>query len=277
MNEHPSDIEPPREDPRLPRVERTDDEFHVEEGGELWAVSYADFLMVLLSFFVIFYSSDKNNQSVLERVVAFSLNEKGSSSGPLKGEEQPNLKKRIYAPTESEFGSESTTIGKQFTDVLHREQSKGDNKNRLPSSTHHAGQESGVPLVNQLQAIGVGVEFRDKAQKVVIHLPDDIYWSGQTLLKPKAQKSYEEVLEKLRPFKDHISLTLLGHTDDQPVVRSRSELLSNNFDLSSLRATKAVQTAVRFGFPPTHLAAKGAAEFERPTRSLSIIVEEVKK
>lgn len=54
---------------RLPRIEHTDD-YHLEdETAHLWAVSYADFLMVLLSFFILFFSTDdQTKDDIIERI-----------------------------------------------------------------------------------------------------------------------------------------------------------------------------------------------------------------
>lgn len=51
---------------RLPRVDREIEiEAHEDDNGHLWAVSYADFLMVLLSFFILFYSIDNKSRENL--------------------------------------------------------------------------------------------------------------------------------------------------------------------------------------------------------------------
>lgn len=51
---------------RLPRLDREIiTEVHEDDNGHLWAVSYADFLMVLLSFFILFYSIDNKSRDSL--------------------------------------------------------------------------------------------------------------------------------------------------------------------------------------------------------------------
>lgn len=48
---------------RYPRVERDlIVEVHDDENAHLWAISYADFLMALLSFFIVFFSMDEGEQ-----------------------------------------------------------------------------------------------------------------------------------------------------------------------------------------------------------------------
>ena len=55
---------------RLPRIERGED-FHLEdETAHLWAISYADFLMVLLSFFILFFSTDNQTKDDIIEVIS---------------------------------------------------------------------------------------------------------------------------------------------------------------------------------------------------------------
>lgn len=62
---------------RLPRLDREIlVEVHEDDNGHLWAVSYADFLMVLLSFFILFYSIDNQSRENL----IFKLSEEFSKS-----------------------------------------------------------------------------------------------------------------------------------------------------------------------------------------------------
>lgn len=50
---------------------------HEDDNQHLWAVSYSDFLMVLLSFFILFYSADENSrESLMQRIsLHFSMDQ----------------------------------------------------------------------------------------------------------------------------------------------------------------------------------------------------------
>jgi flagellar motor protein MotB len=51
---------------RLPRIERDEEQtVHEDENAHLWAISYADFLMAILSFFILFYSADDPKRKAL--------------------------------------------------------------------------------------------------------------------------------------------------------------------------------------------------------------------
>jgi flagellar motor protein MotB len=68
---------------RLPRIERDEQVLlREDENAHLWAVSYADFLMALLSFFILFYSSDpKNKKHLIINLASQFSNNGGSTKG----------------------------------------------------------------------------------------------------------------------------------------------------------------------------------------------------
>lgn len=75
---------------RLPRIER-DEYIHVgeDENQHLWAVSYSDFLMVLLSFFILFFSAEapQKKQLILELASQFSGTRSGSENATGPGQD----------------------------------------------------------------------------------------------------------------------------------------------------------------------------------------------
>lgn len=79
-------MQPPKK--RLPRVER-DELLHLgeDENQHLWAVSYSDFLMVLLCFFILFFSAEppQKKRLLLEIATQFSGPTLGVGSGSGQG------------------------------------------------------------------------------------------------------------------------------------------------------------------------------------------------
>lgn len=70
---------------RLPRIERTDVVVvREDENANLWAVSYADFLMALLSFFVLFYSADPDKRENLIFNLSKQFSQYGGGAGELQ-------------------------------------------------------------------------------------------------------------------------------------------------------------------------------------------------
>jgi flagellar motor protein MotB len=211
---------------------RVESENHeaVHDDGHSWAVSYADFLMVLLSFFIIFFSTDEaKKESIIEKIA--------KATGELKAGE--NSAQKTEAPV-----------------VIPQ------SANLLPQGVKEVADSVG----------GVFVEGTKKGNKLFIYLDDNSYAPGKIDLPAEKQAKLSEILEKLRPFMPDITLTFEGHTDDVAFKGSKSKYLVDNFDLSSLRATKAVQYAVRLGYDPNQLLARGVAEYSRGTRTLSVVV-----
>lgn len=88
----------PRPKKRLPRIER-DETSHVleDENQHLWAVSYSDFLMALLSFFILFFSVDapQRSQLIMELSQQFSPSGTGSGSSSSGGGVESGLSGRM--------------------------------------------------------------------------------------------------------------------------------------------------------------------------------------
>ncbi len=230
--------------PGLPRLGREAERPPVEEGGESWAVSYADFLMVLLSFFILFFSTDApKKQTIIQQVVA-SVGAKGSGGLPAKGASDVAPAGPVAAP-----GDASAGASRAFRSLATLRTSLGD-------------------LAN--------LDVEPAKQGLVVHLPEDIYDLGRLDPRRDQAKALGELLERLGAFRDRIGITVVGHSDRAPVAAKGGRLaIRDNFDLSSLRATRFLQLMVKRGFAPERLAAKGTAEFGRNSRTLSLVLEPV--
>ncbi|WP_413287620.1 flagellar motor protein MotB [Bdellovibrio sp. HCB337] len=217
----------PRKTRKKIRVDRYDHgNSHVHDDAHSWAVSYADFLMVLLSFFIIFFSVDGNQRAdVIDRIAMSATAGKGGSNA----------------------------LGKQKTNL------QGP---RLPAGI--ADVATGVD--------GFFVERADHSQKLYIYFDDNIYNPGEIDLPAAQVVRLRGILSKLEPYIKDVNITFVGHTDSTRVQRVKSKYLDNNFDLSSIRATKALQQAVKSGFDPAKMFAKGVAEHSKGTRTLSLVI-----
>lgn len=209
------------------RVDRYDHgNSHVHDDAHSWAVSYADFLMVLLSFFIIFFSVEGNQRvDVIDRIAMSAAAGKGGQNA----------------------------MGKHKTNL------QGP---RLPA---------GIADV----AIGVDgffVERADRSQKLYIYFDDNIYRPGEVDLPSPQVSKLRDILTRLEPYIKEVNITFVGHTDSTKVQRVKNKFVDNNFDLSSIRATKALQQAVKSGFDPAKMFAKGVAEHSKGTRTLSLVI-----
>jgi flagellar motor protein MotB len=202
------------------------------EDGHSWAVSYADFLMVLLSFFILFFSMDKTERvSFIENLLAkedMAQVKSDGSSPPLGGDQKAGL------------SQETKTIPAT-----------------LKSLTH------------QLKGFYIDQKNSDR---ITISFKDNIYRLGAFDLEHTDVQILHGLLKQLEPFMKSVNITFVGHTDQTTSFKGNNKYVGNNFDLSSLRATKALQQAVKLGFNPSHMYAQGVAEHQRASRTLSVIL-----
>lgn len=83
---------------RLPRVEQDQvTTVHEDENAHLWAVSYSDFLMALLSFFILFFSMDTPQRQKLILNLADNFATKSGAGTGFKDDGYPPSDKRMPA------------------------------------------------------------------------------------------------------------------------------------------------------------------------------------
>jgi len=114
---------------------------------------------------------------------------------------------------------------------------------------------------------------------------DVLFDSGQTTLKPGAERMLEELIWVLKsPEASGLKMMVVGHTDDRRIAgRSVREQHANNFHLSTARALSVADLMCREGLPEERLgvagfgahqpvAANDTAESRRQNRRVEIFV-----
>ncbi len=195
-----------------------------DEGAHLWAVSYADFLMVLMCFFILFFSTNEGQRdSVISRIgqITQALGVGGANASA------------------SLTGSKAT-VQNEVKSVL-----------------------ANLP-----------VKISQERENLTLLFSENIYKTGELFpTNLNDLKTLNEALAKLKPYQESIQITFVGHTDITPVSNRHGRYLNDNFDLSSLRATRMLQYAVHSGFIPEHLAAQGSAANVRQSRTISLVIK----
>jgi flagellar motor protein MotB len=256
----------------LPRAVRKQSE-HLEEGdGHLWAVSYADLLMVLLAFFVIFASFENEEAAGrgwmeivmgLKNSGALKARDAGTGSkdgGPLAGQSQ--------GLGTADGGQPS--LNKGLSEFL-----KARERNDL---TGGSGKESGVSPDKGLSLLKSALENNLPAQIEVngemmnILLADNIFPLREYRLTAEVRRELAKIIEALKPYTDELEIVVIGHSDSMAFASRKNEYLGDNFDLSSLRALRGLQFILSLGWPQDQLSAQGAADGLRDSRSLSLRV-----
>lgn len=212
---------PPNSKPRQPRIDReVVIKVQEDENQHLWALSYADFLMALLAFFILFFSIDEPKRDNFMRTIAVQF-----ASNDINGDRNP-------AATEVGFD-------KTFMD--------------------------------HVQKLNVKAEL--KGQDLLIEFPQNFFRAGKYSLNSTQRATMSQLLEVLKPYSGKLNIYFEGHTDNQPVVRSRTAFMKDNFNLSTLRASSALEYAKNLGFEEKHLFIAGMSSNMRNSRTLSLRLE----
>lgn len=219
---------------RLARIER--DEVitvHEDENQHLWAVSYSDFLMALLSFFILFFSV-----------------------------EAPE-KQKIIMQLAGQFAGSGGTGGTQQTGAgtgTGAEESGTTGKPRVPAS-----------VLESLKGLNVSVD--KEKESLIVNFPNDFYEPGRHHINSEKVSLIKDFLKLVKPFQNQVNLYFEGHADDTPLKHHKNNIIVDNFVLSSLRASTALGVAREDGFSEKNMFIQAASSNLRNSRSLSIRIE----
>jgi chemotaxis protein MotB len=237
-----------------------------EESAESWAVSYADLLMVLMSFFIVFFSLEekKSGEFLLSSIVAGLKDHTGAQILDEKGTPISGKSEKLFpgfVSTPDSEGREPASVAPanlkpNFTIIISKLESPESDKNPAQPNV------DSVPKNSVAQKTGLQID-----------LVENIYSPGSYEMSQEAKTQLEKVLAGLLPFKEKINLVFVGHTDAVP-IKAGKNVIESNMILSSLRASKAVEMALSKGYNPYWVSAQGFAEYSRNTRSLSLRVME---
>jgi len=205
------------------------------ENDHLWSVAYSDMLMVLLGFFVIFFSDGKNKKSEIIDQIATELH--GSSAT-----------KRVTNPKAKPDVATTTTSG------------------AISSAA------TALPNIDQIaKDLDLTYESVNAGKTIRINFPDNIYNKRQYRLSAATKAKLKQLITVLSPYKDKLKLHFIGHSDSSRVAIS-SEKFSNNFQLSALRATQVALFFEQNGFPSSNIVTSGAANNINSSRSISMTI-----
>ena len=234
---------------RLWRNERTV-EVDVSSGdeGQGWAVSYSDLLMVLMSFFIIFFSYQEEKPHDLLQEISMGLT---SAGGKLKDNANAGS-----GPGEGSGGAPGTGAGS----------GTGESPSAQPISV----KDLGSALNDALTSGSIAVDLESTPTTIKISFKEDLYRKREWQLRDSSKQKLDRVLNMILPYKDKLVIDVVGHTDNHPVNPIPGDIVTNNFILSSLRASVALDHLMARGFDENYLRASGIASAGESGRTLSI-------
>ena len=219
------------------------------ENTERWLVSYADFITVLLIFFIVMYSMSKVDANKYA-AIASSLN--FVFTGQRSIFEYPEIiepPERKLTDAEQRALDEMRDEQRQFEEML---QAVKDFINNEDSSI------SQQPVgTNPVARLGDQIYTYEQERGLVISLKDTLLFeSGSATLTPRAREVIRQVGGILKSVPNYIRVE--GHTDNLPINNAR---FPSNWELSVLRATNVVHVLnEQAGVPPSRLSIIGYGE-----------------
>lgn len=216
---------------------------------ERWVVSYADFITLLLAFFVVMYSISSVNEGKY-RVLSESL------QGIFRGIEH------TFDPIE--VGDVEESQNKRDIGLLGQKPAIEASRNtELPpdlSAETEELQQIELDAKKRFQELIADGELSISGNRLWVEIEIQsglLFPSGSATLDIAADGVLEAVAEILKTHQNPIHVE--GFTDDRPVEHG---LFPSNWELSAARAAGVVRTLAHFGVAPERLAAVGFGQYQ---------------
>jgi flagellar motor protein MotB len=202
-----------------------------------WAVAYADLLMVLMSFFVIFSSfGTESSQNELYKI-AVNLSQISSGAGT-----------GTRAGVGSGAGTGTGGVAKEEEKPLQLV---------LPEDVFSELSRQKLHYINE-------------GKSVLVSFDGDQFAPGSFEIRADLKNQLSHIADVLAPYKEHIQILVVGHADSQVVKNHINPYMKDNFDVSSLRALAATRYLSQQGISPSHLLSQASSDNEISKRSLSL-------
>ena len=221
-----------------------------QAGHDRWLVSYADFMTLLMAFFVVMYSISQVSEQKY-RVLSATFSE--AFNAPI--EEQ-----NIFSDGQPQHSHTNTPID---LDGRALEDRPGNDANEVPETFTRIAEkleQSFQSLIEKDLIVVAGDE-----RWLQIELPSEVLFSSGGV----------KMSEAAAAIIDDIAMTLIDHnnvirvegfTDDVPINTVQFE---SNWELSTARAAAVVKQLVNRGIEPERLAAIGYGEFQPAQSNLT--------
>ncbi len=221
-----------------------------EESRDRWLVSYADFITLLMAFFVVLYSVSSVNAGkfrVLSNSLVTVFNEAPSRPVPIDlGGGAPPPRATTPAVAEPAGAQVAPTAAADATSAppLSPLPVGGSPRERLAATL--------APLVAKDLA-----KIRETRDWLELEIAAELLFaSGSAELEAAATPVLARIAEVVGPLGQTVQVE--GHTDNVPVARGRYR---SNWQLSAARAATIAERLAAGQLPPSRLAAVGYGEF----------------
>jgi chemotaxis protein MotB len=233
-----------------------------EENSELWLVSYADMMTLLVGFFIILLSVSTMDDRKLKNLSQEISSTKSKAVDTTTGGQGDALLK-IDAQDERRLEAMSIlasrlNLGSVDEIVMKMEQDKASEE--LVSQAREA-----LTDTSDQQAIGQPQiekgEFKNIGRNFELIIPaQTLFETGSASLTSAAEKSLQDVINKIRRVDGLSQIRIEGHTDSSPITGRGASLYADNWALSSARAGAVAALFAKKGIDPKLLMTSGLAD-----------------
>ena len=230
----------------------------IEEGEinrDRWMVSYADFMTLLLSFFVVMYSVSKIDQEkyrVLTQTMDAAFNVPETALNPIPVGEPVTAVNPGVVEHSVESPEQKPTAGQ----TEEPEQKSTTSEPQLPEEFKRISREVENKFSDLIAKDLVSVKGNE--EWLAIELKSNLlFQSGEAEPGTDAQPIMAALADTVRD--GGLPIRVEGFTDDQPIA---SDIYPSNWELSSARAASIVKMLADNGVAQNRLAAIGYAEFQ---------------
>jgi chemotaxis protein MotB len=222
---------------------------------ERWMVSYADFLTLLLAFFVVMYSVSQLNEDkyrVLSNTLTAAFNLPERSLQPIQVGERvtavmPGVVDDAVESPEQKRGAAEVQSGEAGAVTL---------EPQLPEEFRRIARRVEDQFAELVQQELVTVQGNEEWLEIELQ-SSLLFASGDAELNENADPIIAQLADAVRD--SELPIRVEGFSDDRPIANA---LYPSNWELSSARAASVVKMLSRDGVDPKRLAAVGYAEFQ---------------
>jgi chemotaxis protein MotB len=222
---------------------------------ERWMVSYADFLTLLLAFFVVMYAVSQRNEDkfrVLSQTLSEAFNMPERSIDPIQVGEPVTASNPGNVPDAIESPEQLPGSGRVDED----EPKATTSEPQLPEEFRRISQRVEEQFADLVARDLVSVQGNEEWLEIELK-SSLLFASGEATASEAARPIMREMAAVVRD--SELPIRVEGFTDDRPIATS---IYPSNWELSSARAATIVKLLTESGVGPTRLAAIGYGEFQ---------------
>ena len=220
------------------------------DNSERWLLSYADFITLLMIFFVVMYAMsrmDQGESTKVKRSISAEFGAIFDDNGGEKpvdmGDETASEQPLVQANPQTGKNQEGATL------------SEGEKQEQVKEMLDEYIAENSLSddITTSIETRGLVVSFNGSM----------FFESGEAEIKTEQIPSLVEVAKLLnQPFLQQSYIRVEGYTDNVPM---KNEEYDSNWDLSVMRASNVAKAIIdQSGIGPTNVSAVGYGEY-RPT------------